>query len=582
MTAQVLTNFLAWAEENGIKWDKNAIEVREGKRGLGVYAKKNLEAGYEAIQVPKSVVLSAVSTGIANLIEDEEIEGYVGLTLAAMYEMSLGDESLWSGYLALLAARPPQMASDLPEDARELMKKCEAYADIQADLTDMRSDYDTIVVAFLKKHADVFTDDIKAKFFSFEDFRIMTSHVSTRAIDVDNYHDSAFVPFVDFLNHSSEPNSEHLAHEEVCGVCGALSCEHMDEDEESEEEDVEDIPELAHENRAKRAAAKKAATIEAPKEEESGDEEDDDWEDEDPENTCDIVLDEDVKRGDEITRHYGPFPNKIFLSKYGFAEIGNPDDTVTIQLDMVRRAADGILNNSALVEERVKWFLDTEDIFIGESDDEDSDDEEHKGGCCDHDHEHDHEHAHDHARVAKEAVVEVDEEDEDEEEDSDDEEDFPRDIMYLDADGIVDDRLLMLANILFMEQEQFDKVEASVDVATEYFNDIFLRRDVEENGVELEEDVDEDGEETRKVELEPLSGAARQVRKNVLEVILAVIRLRADAYNVLDKTSAEDDLEALLQANLSGPLFYGGVCVQGEKQILQSGLKHYSDLLADI
>lgn len=47
MTAQDLTNFLAWAEENGIKWDKNAIEVREGKHGLGVYAKKNLEGGFE-------------------------------------------------------------------------------------------------------------------------------------------------------------------------------------------------------------------------------------------------------------------------------------------------------------------------------------------------------------------------------------------------------------------------------------------------------------------------------------------------------------------------------------------------------
>jgi hypothetical protein len=61
----------------------------------------------------------------------------------------------------------------------------------------MQSDYDTIVVPFIEKHADVFTEDIKAKFFSFENFRIMTAHVSTRAIDVDDYHVSAFVPFVD-------------------------------------------------------------------------------------------------------------------------------------------------------------------------------------------------------------------------------------------------------------------------------------------------------------------------------------------------------------------------------------------------
>lgn len=75
-----------------------------------------------------------MSTGIANLLEEENVEGYVGLTLAAMYEASLGAESVWSAYLALLANRTPAMASDLPEDARELMKKCEAYADIETDL----------------------------------------------------------------------------------------------------------------------------------------------------------------------------------------------------------------------------------------------------------------------------------------------------------------------------------------------------------------------------------------------------------------------------------------------------------------
>lgn len=75
-----------------------------------------------------------MSTGIANLLEEEKVEGYVSLTLAAMYEASLGAESVWSAYLTLLANRTPAMASDLSEDARELMKKCEAYADIETDL----------------------------------------------------------------------------------------------------------------------------------------------------------------------------------------------------------------------------------------------------------------------------------------------------------------------------------------------------------------------------------------------------------------------------------------------------------------
>jgi hypothetical protein len=61
----------------------------------------------------------------------------------------------------------------------------------------MREDFETIVVPFLEKHADIFTEDVKAKYFSFEDFKVMTSHVSSRAMDVDNYHDSALIPFAD-------------------------------------------------------------------------------------------------------------------------------------------------------------------------------------------------------------------------------------------------------------------------------------------------------------------------------------------------------------------------------------------------
>ncbi|KAI1298294.1 hypothetical protein EDD11_006863 [Mortierella claussenii] len=581
MASHDLTAFLKWAEDNAIYWDQDAIEIREGKHGLGVYAKKDLEAGYEAIQVPKSIVLSVESTGIANLLEDEDVEGYVGLTLAGMYEVSRGSESEWSPYLTLLNNRRPQMASDLSEDAREVMKKSEVYGDIETDLKDMREDYETIVIPFLEKHPEVFTEEVKAKFFSFEDFKVMTSHVSSRAMDVDNFHVSALVPFADLVNHNAEPNSDYLTHEDVCEVCGALNCEHLDEleDGDDEDEDDEEAPELAAENGAeskkKRAAAKKTETKKGEDAESDDDEDDDaDWEDDDINDTCDIILDEDVKKGQEITRHYGPFPNKIFLSKYGFAEINNPNDTVTIQLDMVKKAAEGLIGDAALVEERVKWFLDTEDVFIGEDDD----DIEEENCCGDHDHDHDHSH-HEHKHEKAAAPAADDEDDNDDVEEIDDEEDFPRDIMYMMHDGSIDDRLLMLLNVIFMEKDQFKKVEESMEVATEYFNDIFLRRALEED---LADDEEDDEEEEGKPEVKPLDESGRKTRKSVLEAILQVIRLRADAYEVSDKTTAEEDLEALEKSDLSGPLYYGAVCVQGEKQILQNGLKTYSKFLAEL
>ncbi|KAF8946515.1 hypothetical protein BGZ47_000307 [Haplosporangium gracile] len=626
MSSKELTAFLAWAEENEILWDKTAIEIKEtaNKHGLGVFAKKRLEPGYEAIQVPKAIVLSVQTTGIANLLEDDEIEGDTALTIGCMYELSRGAQSPWAPYLALLAKRPPQMATALSKESREMMKLCEAYNDIEADIKDLQEDFESIVVPFIEKHSDVFTAEIKTKFFTLETFRAMMEIVSSRGMDVDNFHVTALVPFADFVNHNSMPNSDYLTHEEVCEICGALACEHMedgsdDEDDEENEDgsDDDEVPDLAGDDSTP-AIEKKAAASKGKKTEEDMEEDGEEWEDEDAEDdddeeindTCDIILDDEVEKGEEITRHYGPYPNKILLSKYGFAVENNPHDTVTIQLDMVRQAAQRILKDEKLIEERTAWFLENEDAFIGtEGDDE-------EGGCCgggdqdhDHDHEHGHGHGHDHhghehaegddccapktskkkATGAAEAEAEDEDVEEMESEEEEEEEDFPRDIMYMMHDGSIDDRLLMLLNVLFMEKDQFAKTQEDMEAAMEYFNDIFMRREQEERGDEDEEmeedDEDEEEEGHQKVpkpELGPRDEKSKKTRKAVLEAILTLIRIRADAFGVTDKTTAEQDLASLKKAKLSGPLYYGGLCVQGEKQILQNGLQGYDSFLAEL
>ncbi|KAG0047851.1 hypothetical protein BGZ83_007185 [Gryganskiella cystojenkinii] len=615
-----LSAFLTWAEENEILWDNTAIEIKESKHGLGVFAKKSLEAGSHVVQVPKAIVLSVETTGIANLLEDEEIEGYIGLTMGCMYELARGSQSPWSAYLALLLKRPPQMATSLSEDKRQMMKLCEAYQDIEADIKDMKEDYDSIVVPFLEKNKDVFTDVIRSEFFSFEAFKTMTAIVSSRSMDVDNFHVSALVPFADF----PMPNSDYLTHEDVCEICGALACEHMeddgdDEDEEmmSEEDDDEspelvgadddDEPPMLTENVT--AESKKRTSLDKKldsdddqkmeEDEEWEDDEDDEDDDEEINDTCDITLDDDIKKGEEITRHYGPYPNKVLLSKYGFAVEDNPHDTVTIQLEMVRQTAEKILKDEKLVDERIQWFLETEDVFIGEEDDGDEED-----GCCgDGDHEHHHEHgqSHNHHHSTdgdccppKKSEKGSSEKLEDEDalaEDSDDEDgqegDFPRDIMYIMHDGSVDDRLLMLLNVLFMTKTQFEKVQADMDVAMEYFNDIFMRRQQEEHGddedTDMESEGEEDGDETpEKPELKPRDAESKKVRVAVLQAILSLVKIRADAFGVSDKTTAEQDLEQLKKAKMTGPLFYGGLCVQGEKQILQNALQGYTHFLSEL
>ncbi|KAF9100751.1 hypothetical protein BGX27_000264 [Mortierella sp. AM989] len=534
--------------------------------------------------------------------------------------MSRGEQSPWSAYLALLAKRPPQMATSLSKDSREMLKYCEAYNDIESDINDMQEDYDSVLVPFVEKYPEVFTKDIKDEFFSLEAFKTMTGHVSSRSMDVDNFHISALVPFADFVNHSPTPNSDYLTHEDVCETCGALACEHLeseDEDEDMEsdsdeapdlggddEDDDDEAPQLASE---KEPASKKFKKNDEEMDEDEEWEDDEDDEDEDDDDgmvndTCDIILDYEVKKGQEITRHYGPYPNKIILSKYGFAVEDNPHDTVTIQLEMVRQAASKFLKDEAMVEERIQWFLASEDVFIGA---DDGDDHEHGGGCCGgggHSHNDEEMDEHDHSRDRgccdsknskknkNVSDLKVDEEDQDDdsemdEDEEEEEEDFPRDIMYMMHDGSIDDRLLLLLNVLFMEKTQFKKANEDMDVAMEYFNDIFVRRQQEEQEDEdddMEEEDEEEGEKIPKPELKPRDAKSKKVRKAVLEAILELIRIRADAFGVTHKTTAEQDLASLKKAKLSGPLYYGGLCVQGEKQILQNGLQGYKQFLSEL
>ncbi|KAG0240201.1 hypothetical protein BGX31_002191 [Mortierella sp. GBA43] len=614
MTSKDVIAFLAWAEDNGITWDKSAVEIKEGKLGFGLYAKRHLEAEYEVVKVPKAIILSVETTGIANLLADEEIEGYTGLIMGCLYELSRGSASPWSTYLEFLLKHPAQMATSIPKDTREMLKNCEVYNDIESDIKDLQDDYDSIVVPFVEKHPEVFPKEIKAEFFSFDAYKAMAGHVSSRGMDVDHFHIMALVPFADF----PMPNADFLTHEDVCEICGNLVCEHREHDDDDSEdgstdtegddddEDDTKVPDLVG---ADGATPSKKDTDDEEEEWEDEDQEDDEDEDEDEDeedidDTCDIILDTDVKKGQEITRHYGPYPNKILLSKYGFAVEDNPHDTVTIQLEMIRQAAQKFIKDEESVEERIQWFLENEDAFIGAEDGH-----AHGDGCCDGgDHEHgdacqqgSEDEAHDHHKHAKDGACcsnnkqkkarphgtkedksdeEMEENDADDDNgdkddsdtDDDDDDDFPRDIMYILNDGCVDDRLLMLLNVLFMEKDMFAKAKDDTDGAMEYFDEVFLRRQHEE----MEEDMDED------VELKSRDAKSKKVRKAVLKAILELVRIRADAFGVSNKTTAEQDLTKLKKAKLQGTLFYGGLCVQGEKQILQRALQGSNRLLSEL
>lgn len=145
---------LKWFQDNEIEWEKELIQVKDAKNSLGVFAKAKVEEGlpgkltfrnqtclpewqpltvhWLVVKIPKLCVLSPKTTGIANVFEDEHIEGGCSLALAVMYELAQGEDSPWYGYLQALPFK-----EDLPvfwsEDEQALLKGTEMEEALKND-----------------------------------------------------------------------------------------------------------------------------------------------------------------------------------------------------------------------------------------------------------------------------------------------------------------------------------------------------------------------------------------------------------------------------------------------------------------
>ena len=97
---EVTTRFESWLRRAGASWDEGLMRINRstdelGRTSFGVFAKRDIPEGTSLCVIPKSSVLSIRTTGIADLLEEAQILGGLGLTLAVMYERALGEASPW-------------------------------------------------------------------------------------------------------------------------------------------------------------------------------------------------------------------------------------------------------------------------------------------------------------------------------------------------------------------------------------------------------------------------------------------------------------------------------------------------------
>lgn len=74
---------------------------------VSVKTLSHLHQGDLVATIPKQTCLTMKTSGARDVIQEAGLDGYLGLSVALMYEKSLGPDSPWFGYLQLLPQFEP-------------------------------------------------------------------------------------------------------------------------------------------------------------------------------------------------------------------------------------------------------------------------------------------------------------------------------------------------------------------------------------------------------------------------------------------------------------------------------------------
>ncbi|KAG0669202.1 hypothetical protein C6P42_004523, partial [Pichia californica] len=234
--------------------------------GVGVFAKKTQipvpteddeEESNLLLRVHKSMVLSAQTSTISNLLYEHELTGMYGLVLSFIYEKQLGNKSPWFNYINSINYKDSKGNYILPlclysENDKKILKGTEIEFMDGLNFIDLKNHFEKSC-KFAEKiskfisipkclNLNLNNNDIK-------EFAAITMAVVSRAFEIDNYIELGLVPGADLFNHDAkgEENVHFVTFGDVCHYCGkADGCWHDDygppdsEDEEDEEEELVD------------------------------------------------------------------------------------------------------------------------------------------------------------------------------------------------------------------------------------------------------------------------------------------------------------------------------------------------------
>ncbi|KAG5360550.1 Ribosomal lysine N-methyltransferase 3 [Yarrowia sp. B02] len=374
-------------------WLHPDVEIRTSKLGgTGVFAKNDLEAGDIVLKVPKSACLSPRTCGIANLLDEHDLDNIPGLLVAFLYERSLGEQSPWHEFFESL--KP--VIADVPEipkfwaneEDRALLSGTEVEEIGGLETGEDEEVYEELIVPFFEENGKL----INLECPSFEEFKQLVVVIASRAFEVDQFRELCLVPGACLFNHSDDPDLHFQTDFGVCPVCGDVYCDHEVEEQEHEhsggccsggdhdhghdeddwsDESVDGDDESEREEEMEEVEDEDGDEDEDMEDEEEDEEEEEKEEENDDEEEdseiCDMQLQNDIKKGKEIFNTYGDLPNSMLLARYGFAIWNNSQEVVSLWKEAMAYAKKaGRMDRLKMLRKRDPEL--SEKIFVGYSD----------------------------------------------------------------------------------------------------------------------------------------------------------------------------------------------------------------------
>ncbi|CAH1424160.1 unnamed protein product [Lactuca virosa] len=301
--------FKRWMKYQSIEYsDALDLIVQQEDHQVWVKALCDIHEGDLIATIPKRSCLTVKSSAACRLIEDFCLEGYMALSVALMFEKSLGQNSSWYDYLHLM----PDCNPDVPllwslDEIDQLLMGTELHKTVKEDKALVYDDWKACIVPFVES-API---ELNPEDFGVEQYFAAKSLISSRSFQIDDHYGFGMVPLADLFNHKTNAEDVHFT-----SVSDDDTSENMEEQVDDDDRDGD---------------PQNQSNVASPKSDFNGD-------DDGVFPTTEIlemIMVRDVKAGAEVFNTYGSMGNAALLHRYGFTEPDNPYDIINIDLDMV-------------------------------------------------------------------------------------------------------------------------------------------------------------------------------------------------------------------------------------------------------